>query len=91
MSRLSDHTPTPFTDDMFEQMSDEFGVMAEMEGVPAPPPEFLKAFVQQEVCFGEGSGSAQLPPRWWYCRLFINCLASPFFPNGSFVFILCDR
>jgi hypothetical protein len=35
---------------MFEQMSDEFGVMAEMEGVPAPPPEFLKAFVQQEVC-----------------------------------------
>jgi hypothetical protein len=34
---------------MFDQMSEEFGTMAGMEGMPAPPPAFLRAFMQQEV------------------------------------------
>jgi len=34
---------------MFDQMSEEFGAMADMEGIPAPPPAFLRAFMQKEV------------------------------------------
>ena len=47
---------------MFDQLSEDFSSAPGMEGVPTPPPEFLKAFLKHEVWSGaqeRTNGSSQ--------------------------------